>query len=92
MSDVPSQRDTAFTAWWRANASPRYRDFPAGPVAKESRVIWDAATRAERERIRPLVEQWRRAADHLASSNAAWSSHFYDCARALADLLGGDHD
>lgn len=43
---------------------------------------------AERERIRPLVAQWRHAAEHLAESNALWSSHFYDCALELERLIG----
>jgi hypothetical protein len=47
---------------------------------------------AERERIRPLVAQWRTGAGHLASSNAAWSSHFYDCANELERLIGTEGD
>lgn len=39
------------------------------------------------ERPRQLVGQWRDAADSLKSTNAAWSSHFYDCANELERLL-----
>ena len=39
------------------------------------------------ERPRRLVTQWRTAADALKSTNAAWSSHFYDCANELERLL-----
>jgi hypothetical protein len=51
-----------------------------------------AAVAAERERISSLVGQWRTAGEHLASSNAAWSSHFYDCANELERLLGTEGD
>lgn len=43
---------------------------------------------AERARIGVLVDQWREGAKRLASSNPAWSSHFYDCANELERLIG----
>jgi hypothetical protein len=36
----------------------------------------------------PVLPQWRKSADSLASSNPAWSSHFYDCALELDRLIG----
>jgi hypothetical protein len=39
------------------------------------------------ERPRELVTQWRGAAKSLKSTNAAWSSHFYDCANELERTL-----
>jgi hypothetical protein len=39
------------------------------------------------ERPRQLVVQWRTAAEALRSTNAAWSSHFFDCANELERLL-----
>jgi len=43
--------------------------------------------REQAERPRQLVAQWREAADSLKSTNAAWSSHFYDCANELERVL-----
>jgi hypothetical protein len=61
-------------------------------IYEQGKVIIDAAideaVAAERERYRPLVAQWRKSADSLASSNPAWSSHFYDCALELDRLRG----
>lgn len=48
-----------------------------------------SAGAAEREQFRTLVTRWREAADSLASSNPAWSSHFYDSANELEALIDG---
>ena len=62
-------------------------------IYEQGKVIIDAAigdaVAAERERFRPLVAQWRRGAEHLASSNPQWSSHFFDCALELERLIDG---
>ncbi len=36
---------------------------------------------------RELAVRWREAGEHLASSDALWSSHFYDCAAELERAL-----
>ena len=51
-------------------------------------LIGDAVAAGERERFRPLVAQWRKSAEAVASSSPQWSSHFYDCALELDRLIG----
>jgi hypothetical protein len=65
---------------------------PQGGDRNVAEVMLAAAAPAiraqERERIRPLVAQWRKSAESLESSHPQWSSHFYDCALELDRLIG----
>lgn len=61
-----------------------------GHLSSHSLLDWTQEVQRLRElaeRPRQLVGQWRDAADSLRSTNAAWSSHFYDCANELERLL-----
>lgn len=86
--DMPS------TTGPRPYARPMTRFMPApalppGPRAAATNPQPLLTPEAERElaAAEALVARWRTAAESLASTNAAWSSHFYDCASELERAL-----
>ena len=91
MSEVPSQpdRDTAFTAWWAGrlpSAHVALRDTLAGAAFAAG---WDAATRAERERIAKGVrEHMDQCPD--GCMDLGWLDDILRGAINGAALLGGD--
>jgi len=92
VSDVSSQpdRDTAcgaaFVAWWEETGAPaRDRRWPAFAAG------WDAATQAERERIRQLASD-KHAVVFTWTSGHGRTTLDAVHSTPFADLLGGDHD
>jgi len=89
MTEQPD-RDTAFTAWFDEHPSGPWPGTHRG-LAETFAAGWDAATQAERERIRQLAID--KGATFYASNVVVDGRTFgrYE-AVPFADLLGGDDD
>jgi len=101
MPDVPSQpdRDTAFTAWVQQGGNTVMLTDRLTTVARKAHAAgWDAATRAQRERIRPVLAD----AIELAAEAIPYAGDYFrdkwqldfrlEELKNQADLLRGDHD
>ena len=86
---APSQpdRDTAFTAWWESRQR-RVRNSPFSGDTEAFAAGWDAATRAERERLTKLILRLYYA--HGTDMTKIRDPEYYAALNDVFPLLGGD--